>query len=394
MLHLVFERTQAFQHRPQMKTKIFDTISEIPKDVWNQLQNGHSCSYAHEFWMILEQSGLNDFRYQYALFYDETDKPVAFTSFYSITTDIAIFAPEKLRVWLSKIRRFFPNFLKFKMLECGTPITLNKPFVADATVSAKSIINALHTLLMKQAKGHLLIVVRDFEAETLAIEPVFNDLGYHLVDSLPTTYMDIKWPTPQAYLASMKSYYRSKLLKHLRVNQQQGIRHELHDDFADLADILCDQWLVVHNSASEYQREILTPEFYRGFSSKLGTRSKAILFYCNDKLIGHALLLVDGQMLRWLYFGRTTAINDSLYIYVAHQVVETAINLGVTQLEMGLTTYPIKKDLGAYMSPIRFALRSPSRVINPFIGFYYPLLNHTPEIQNKNIFKDEVTAPR
>jgi len=379
-----------------MKTIIFDTISDVPKELWNHLQNGHSCSYSHEFWTILEQSKLNDFHYQYAMFYDDADNPVALTSFYTITTDIAIFAPAKLRALLSKVRQFFPDFLKFKMLECGTPITLNKPFVASTAISNEKMVKSLSKMLLDLAKkqGHFLIVLRDFEPETSAIQSMFQQLGYHLVDSLPTTYMEINWPTQEAYLSSMKSYYRSKLLKHLRINQQQGIRHELHDDFEHLADILCNQWLVVHNSASEYQREILTPEFYRGFSSKLGTRSKAILFYCNDELIGHALLLLDGHMLRWLYFGRTEAINDSLYLYVAHKVVETAINLGATQLEMGLTTYPTKKDLGAYMSPIKFALRSPSRFINPFIGFYYPLLNHTPKIQNKNIFKEEVNAHR
>ena len=372
-----------------MKTKIFNTINDVPKQAWNQIQSGHSCCYSHEFWQVVEQSQLNDFLHNYVLFYDDADQAVAISSFYTITTDIAIFAPPRLRNGLLKIRRYFPNFLKFKMLECGTPISLNKPFVASAATTDLAVTEALNRVLMGLAKkqGHFLIVVRDFEPATEAAGQLFKQLGYHLVDSLPTTYLSVSWPNPQAYLDSLKSYYRSKLLKHLNINRQQGIRHELHDNFEHLADILCQQWLVVHNHASEYQREILTPEFYREFSSKLGPRSKAILFYRHDELIGHALLLLDGPMLRWLYFGRTDAVNDSLYIYVAHKVVETAILLGVTELEMGLTTYAIKKDLGAYMSPIKFALRSPSWFINPFVGFYYPLLNHSPAIQNKNIFK-------
>jgi len=375
--------------RHKMKIKIFDKISDVPKEQWNRIQSGYSCCYSHEFWEVVENSKLNDFLHQYAMFFDEADNPVAITSFYTITTDICIFAPPKLRNLLLKVRKFFPNFLMFKMLECGTPISLNKPFVASADISNEQIVGSINTMLMGLAKkqGHFLIVVRDFEPEHAAAASVFKQLGYHVVDSIPTTYMNINWATPEIYLASLKSYYRSKLTKHLNINKQQGIRHEVTDNFDHLADTLCDQWLVVHNSASEYQREILSPEFYREFSGKLGARSKAILFYRNDDLIGHALLLLDGAMLRWLYFGRTEAINDSLYIYVAHKVVETAINLGVKQLEMGLTTYPIKKDLGAYMSPIQFALRAPSGFINLFVGFYYPLLNHTPAIQNKNIFK-------
>ncbi len=374
-----------------MKTIIFNTIRDVPREHWNHLQKGHSFTYAHEFWDVLEQSQLNDFRYRYAMFYDDADNPVALTSFYTITTDIAIFAPTKLRLLLSKIRQIFPGFLFLKMLECGTPVTLNKPFVASSVLADDEMVKALNDMLLGLAKkqGHFLIVLRDFEPETDAIQPLFKQLGYHLVDSLPTTYMNIDWPTPQAYLSSMKSYYRSKLLKHLRINHQQDIRHELHDNFDHLADILCDQWLVVHHHASEYQREILTPEFYKGFSSQLDSRSKILLFYRKQELIGHALLLQDGDLLRWLYFGRTEAVNDSLYIYVAHKVVETAINLGATRLELGLTTYSIKKDLGAYMSPLKLALRSPLRFINPFIGLVYPLLNHTPEIQNKSIFKDQ-----
>ncbi|MET3139239.1 putative N-acyltransferase [Undibacterium sp. GrIS 1.2] len=372
-----------------MKIKIFEKISDVPKEQWDRIQSGYSCCYAYEFWDVIEQAKLNDFSYQYAIFYDEIDNPMAIASFYTITTDIAIFAPPALRNFLLKIRRLFPNFLKFKMLECGTPISLNKPFVASVAISEQEIVTSLDTMLNGLAKkqGHFLIVVRDFEPESAATGALFKQRGYHLVDSLATTYMTVSWSTPEKYLSSLKSYYRSKLQKHLKINQQQGIRHELHDEFDHLADTLCNQWLVVHNSASEYQREILTPEFYRGFSSKLGERSKVILFYRNDELIGHALLLMDRDTLRWLYFGRTEAVNDSLYIYVAHKVVETAINLGLKRIEMGLTTYSIKKDLGAYMSPIQFALRAPSAFINFFVGFYYPILNHTPEIQNKNIFK-------
>lgn len=372
-----------------MKTRVFDSIRDVPKEQWGHLLKDHSCTQSYEFWDVVEQSNLNDFSYSHAIFYDDADNPVALASFYSITTDIAIFAPETLRRFLLKVRRFFPNFLKFKMLECGTPITINKPFVVIDAGCRNEVIKSLCALLTGIAKkqGHFLIVVRDFEPESEDMQPVFKDLGFHLVDSLPTTYMEIAWATHDEYLSSMKSYYRSKLLKHMKINQSLETHHVLRENFDDLADLLCSQWRVVHDNASEYQREILTPEFYKFFSSMLGKSSKVLLFYRGAELIGHALLLMDGDMLRWLYFGRNDAVKDSLYIYVGNAVIETAIALGAKRLEMGLTTYAIKKDLGAYMSPIKLGLRSPSCIINPFVGMFYPLLNHTPEIQNKGIYK-------
>jgi len=333
---------------------------------------------------------MNDFSYRHVLFLADDETPVALTSFYSITTDIAIFAPMPLRKLLAGIRRFFPNFLKLRMLEWGTPITVSSPpFVTAPGTSPTEMVRHMHAILRATAKaeGQWLIIVRDFEANTEGLQHEFTRLGYHLVDSLPNTYLDIAWSSAADYRAAMKSYYRSKLQKHLRRNEEQQVRHELVDDFDHLAEQLCAQWMVVHNQADEFQREVLTPTFYREFSQGMGPRSKALLFYRADQLVGHALLLHDGPLLRWLYFGRTEANNDSLYLYVAHAVIETAIKLQAERLEMGLTTYSIKQDLGAQPEPIKLAIRGRSNLFNLLVGWGYGLLNTPSRLTAKNIFK-------
>lgn len=358
--------------------------------MWNGLLSEKSRAFTFEFWQAIEESAMNDFEYQYVLLLDDNDVPVALTTFYTITTDIAIFAPLWLRSFLLRVRLFFPRFLKFRMLEWGTPITVSSPpFVVRDGIAQSVVVAHMHQLLMTiaKAKGCFLIVVRDFENATDASQPEFSSRGYHFVESLPNTYLDIAWTTTAAYHASMKSYFRSKLLKHLRKNEVNCVHHELVEDFDHLADVLCTQWLVVHNQADEFQREVLTPDFYRKFSRNLGNASKALLFYKDGVLAGHALLLIDGDMLRWLYFGRTSASNDSLYLYVAHTVIETAITLGAKTLEMGLTTYAIKLDLGAGVRSIKIALRAVSGWINPFVGIGYRLLNRPPSIQARSVFK-------
>lgn len=373
-----------------MKTHIFNSIDQVPQSVWDGLLAGKSLAFSHAFWQVIEKSRMNDFDYRHVLLLDDNDTPVALTSFYSVTTDIAIFAPLPLRNALVRIRRFFPRFLKFRMLEWGTPITVSSPpFVHTDATTPHAVTQHMHQLLQATAKaeGQLLLIVRDFEDTSQALQGEFSALGYHVVDSLPNTYLDITWPSIDAYHAAMKSYYRSKLLKHLRRNQEQGVRHELVEDFAHLSAVLCAQWMVVHNQADEFQREVLTPAFYQEFSGSMGSASKALLFFKRDELVGHALLLQDGGLLRWLYFGRNQATNDSLYLYVAHAVIETAIQLGAQTLEMGLTTYSIKLDLGANVRSVRIALRSTWRLINPFISLGYAFLNRSPAIQARSVFK-------
>lgn len=373
-----------------MKTAVFDSIQGVPEADWNCLLENRHVTHSREFWQVVEQAGLNDFDYRHVLFYDDDGQPVGLASLYTVTTDIAIFAGGGLKALLERVRRVFPNFLKLRMLECGTPITLNRPFVSSGDEVEAKVVSALHELIRQIMKreGQRLVVIRDFEAGTEQAQAQLQELGYQVVDALPNTFMDIRWQNAEAYIKSMKSYFRSKLRKHLRRNTDRGIRYELHDDFDHLADLLCRQWLTVYSQADEYQREVLTPAFYRELSVLLGERSKVLLFYREDELIGHALLVLDGDLLRWLYFGRNEAVNDSLYIYVTHKVIKTAIDLGVKRLALGVTTYSIKKDLGAQMYPMRLALGLRWSFLNPFIGWVYPLINHIPPLNNKMIFKE------
>lgn len=373
-----------------MRIELYDSITKVPRESWNRLARTHSETLSWEFWQVVERSGLNDFEYRHAMLLDEQGEPQAITSFYSVTTDIAIFAPPGLRVFLNRIRRWFPNFLKLRMLEWGSPVTINSPpFARSEALSDKQVIEAMDAVLRRtaRAEGHFLIVVRDFEPNAQNLRSIFRRRGYHWTPSLPNTYMEIHWSTPEQYCDAMRSYYRSKLKKHLKRNQQAGVHHRLVDDFENMAEMLHHQWMVVHQHAKEFQRETLTPTFYGELARTLEGRAKVILFYRGEALVGHALLLVDGDMLRWLYVGREVAANDSLYIYIAYTVVESAILLGARQLEMGLTTYSIKQDLGAEVVPIQMALRATWSWVNPFVGLGYRLLNHIPETHLRPIFK-------
>ena len=364
------------------KVSVFESIRDVPLKEWNAIAKSHSFTYSPEFLEIMESSGTSDFSHGYGLVYDENDHLVSLTHFTISRTDIAIFASGWLRTALTRIRRLFPNFLKIRILECAFPISSQHLLIASEQVHKEKSVQLLGKTLLEIARknGVFLVIIGAFE-------PFLKDLGYQFVPCLPVATLDIAWETPAAYQSAMKSYYRSKLQRHLRINQSNEIRHELRDNFDDLAEVLWQQWYVVHEHATEYNGEALTPDFYKDFSLKFGTRSKVLLIYSKDELAGHALLLLDGDTLRWRNFGRAKAENDSLYIYVCHKVVETAINLEVKHLDMGVTTYAIKRDFGASIVPRKIAIRVSRDIFNRHAAWAYSQLNHVPEIQRKDIFK-------
>ncbi len=379
-----------------LSAELYTSIEQVPREDWNALAQPHSEAMSWEFWRIVERAGLNDFRYFHVLLRDPTGRVMALGSFYSVTTDIAIFAPAPLRALLGLVRRLWPGFFKLRMLEWGTPITIvSPPYARVDEVEDAEVIQAMHRLMRQTARrqGQLLMLARDFEPPQESLRAPCARLGYHWIPSLPNTYLRVRWRSPEEYLGSMRSYYRSKVLKHLKRNLEAGVRHQRVRDFAHLADTLCAQWMVVHENASEFQREVLTPRFYRLLSEDMGGKAQVLLFHRGEQLVAHALLLLDGPMLRWLYVGRELAANDSLYLYVAYSVVCAAIELGAERLEMGLTTYAIKQDLGAEVTPIRIALRASWGLINPFVGLGYGLLNSVPAPGPREVFKAAVEAP-
>lgn len=368
--------------------QIYEKVEEIPDASWHYLAKKSSICFDKKFLSLIETAKINDFEYRYILIF-LGEKPIALSTFYTVTTDLAIFSTGFLKSILFKLRKYFPNFLKLKLLECGTPITINPPVIVDK-VYLDMAVNKLDEVLMHYAKKTkaFLIVCRDFENESRALKQAFHKKKYHIVDSLPSTNMKVYWSSINQYLDSLKSYYRAKLKKHLKINEKNNIRCECLDDFSFLSKTLSKQWLVVFENASDYQREVLNDSFYQLFSQNLADNSKALIFYKENQIIGHALLLIDTKRLRWLYFGRDKAQNDSLYFLVIYKVIETAIDLKLDSIELGLTTYSIKKDIGALMSENQLAIKAPSRFIHFFVRFFYPLLNHVPDIKNKKVFKN------
>lgn len=371
--------------------RTFETIADVPEE-WDSLQARHTLMQSRKFWRLVEDVRLNQVECRYLVAYETGEfepHPLAACACYLIRTDVAIFAGGRLRRLLGWIRRQWPGFAQLRMLECGTPITLNPPMLGPDGMPSDAVIAAFDRELTGIARkaGCLVMVLRDFEPPQQAQLAQLQQLGYHAVDNLPNTRLAIDWDSPQAYQAAMRSYFRSKLRRMLRKNRERGISHRLVDDFSDLAGRLSAQWAAVSQQADEYQREFLSADFYRRFSSDFADNAKVLLFQLGDEWIAHALLLIDGDTLRWLFYGRERPANDGLYVYVGNSVVETAIELGLKQVEMGMTCYPIKKDLGVRMLPMQMALKSPWRPLHPLVGWGYRLLNRIPPVEQRRVFQ-------
>ncbi len=98
--------------------------------------------------------------------------------------------------------------------------------------------------------------------------------------------------------------------------------------------------------------------------------------------MAHALIVLDGATLRWLFFGREEGgSRDGAFFLAIAQIIEFGIAKGVAQIEMGLTTYSSKTDFGARMVPLWMFIRVRAVLIGRLLTALLRLFNPVPDVR-------------
>lgn len=355
--------------------RTYQGIHQVPTEAWDGLAIKASLVYTSDYWRLIEDSAIGCFYDFHYIMVSRQETPVCLAACYFFKVDVNEYLNRILARAIQYIRRLFPEFLRVKILECGTPLnTQLPPFLASVEDKGEDVLACLGSALQDLAREHKVrfIGVKDINGALLrqySASAIFK--GWSMVESVPGAYVDIKWRGIDEYLDSMKSYYRSKLNKHLKINAERNVTCTVVEDFAGFSDALAKQWLVVNKGVKGSKGEIINAEFYKNICVEFDADAKALLFYAEGKMIGHALVIRDYKVLRWLYVGREKKVNDSLYQLMMYKVIEVGIALNVEQIDCGPTTYDVKRDLGARIEPLYYALKCnlpvPYKWIDPIV---------------------------
>lgn len=374
-----------------LRVTVHDSITQIDAAEWDAILAPDRTFFSHFFLKLVEETGLNDCRFHYLVFRSEAGELVAHTLAYTMSTDLLIFSQGLLRRFTDLVRRVFPGYLRPRILECGCPVGLGQPLNLRAGVRLEDLVEPLARAMeqIAVAEGIRLLVVRDFPDPARAAFGGLAAHGYHLIDNLPDTAMEVPWPSFEGYLDSMRSRYRTKLRRRLRMAEAAGLEVAVCRDFGPLAETLFLQWSQVHEGAKEYSREQICPDFYRGMAADPRGRFRVLLVSREDELVAHGVVLGDGDVLKWLWFGRGEAhAKDAAYFLVAARVIQLAIEEGFRSIEMGVTTYTAKTEIGARMVPLAMFLRLRPNLLGGFFAALHGIFNQVPECKQIPVFSE------
>ena len=374
-----------------MQATVHDTIDDIGAAEWDRVFGPERLFQSHAWLRASERGALGDCTPKYVVIRDDAANIVAAVTAYIIPTSLVMFSVSPIRWMAERIQRLIPWFLRPRILECGCPLGPGngigiRPGAAIADV-VPVICETLDRLAARE-RVHL-IVLRDFLEAELETRAAFELAGYARGESLPTMSLDIKWSSYADYLASMTSRHRQKVRRGLALAKKSGLHAQWSGQIGSQSERLARQRENVRQFATEYSRERLAPSFFAQLDQALGSRARLLDVLKGESSVGHALVVDDGSILRWLSFGRETGgVRDGAYFLVLASIVELAVSEGKSMLDMGMTTHGPKTDFGATMHPQWMLLRyrGPLGKLLPLVLKY---LNPNRKTAARRVFRDE-----
>jgi hypothetical protein len=384
------------RHRPSgFQFLLAERIEQLRGDHWDGLVSDASVCLGRRFLHLLEQARPDNLKMHYAMAY-QGDQPLAAVACQSLSvTASALPARKEGR---RSLRERGLDRVKDRVLVCGNVLGWGPQGVAFAAgVDPEPLWHAVAEALYRIRRQDILfgntglVLVKDLGDEEAHADGPLKRYSYTPLPTEPNMILPLRpeWATFDAYLAALKSDYRSDIRKHVRQVEAAGLvvepldaegvrRHaaEIHALYLEVHErqklrlvTISPEW--IPRLAAEFQRDFRTTVVRRpdggllGFVTTLKDRDGAIGYYVGfDK--------------------KAAADGLPLYLRLLYALVEDGISLKARWLSLGRTALAPKAKLGALGHPTRCYVRHRVPAMNALVwGLLHaaPEPNHPPERQ-------------
>ena len=374
--------------------KIHRSIAEVGEDEWDAIVAKDHIFCTHRCAEAIEKSGFSEGGCYYPVVYDG-DEIIAHACVYLIRTEFDLFVRGHLKKMINLVRRRWKDFLILRSLECGPPISIGKTIsIKDGVDRAKTLEALCHGLegLAKEL-GIKFVLFRDFYDNETALYGLLERRGYKKIHNLPKAEIKIRWKTFDEYLNSMRSSYRCKIVKNMDKCAKANVSIQVMKDFSHISGELKRLYDNVYNQAKEIKRERLPATFFHNFGKYLGEKAVLVSAVKDGKLIGYMLLLFNDKTLISKFPGLDYDYSKEYCVYfnLFYKTVELAIETGMKDIDMGITTLDPKKDMGSDIVNLNMYMKYSNPILNRIIPIVFDMMTPPDTMGPRNVFKDKHT---
>ena len=194
---------------------------------------------------------------------------------------------------------------------------------------------------------------------------IVEQKSYTTIPILQDSYINVSWDSYEAYLRHLTAKRRKNVLVATERAESAGV---VVQEAEYSAALLPKMEALIRGVATEHDNTFLyRPNFLHHAHDHLKREDYRVLIACiQDELIGCATLLRSGDEVtaKWSGLNYARTRETHAYHYLAINVVKKAIELGAKRLDIGPTTYVLKRQLGAELEDRFAALKVGIRPLN------------------------------
>ncbi|WP_435413916.1 peptidogalycan biosysnthesis protein [Polaribacter aestuariivivens] len=377
----------------------FNSIDEIPTQIWNHLQCENNIYFHKDFLKSIEKNHPN-ITFSYIVLVDENEKPTAFSSIQIV--DFYMKSMQKDFDFLKKLGRQFGIIKESKPLkllisgntfvsgEHGLFIHQNQ----DKKKVIKELANAINHLVNnnKKLKNNTdAFLIKDFVNESLFITDELKKFSYNpfLVEPNMLLNIDENWLSFDDYLDAMKTKFRVKAKKAFSQSNSIKIEEVTSKNIEEFLPKMTDLYEKVAANA-DFNLGHFNLETYKDFKDKLGSTYILKVLLLNKNVVGFMSGVITKNTLDSHFVGIDYQLNRTYAIYqrMLYHYIEIAISKKLKTINFGRTASEIKSSVGAVPQDLTMYLRHKKTITNKILKLFLQRVQPTP-FQQKFPFKKQ-----
>jgi hypothetical protein len=376
----------------------FSSVNDIPRAVWEELQCTGNVYFNPKYLVSLEKNN-PQITFFYIVLLDENKKGIAFVSIQIV--DFQIDGIEKsLNKNFNKLKYFarkigiFPKLKPVKLLVCGNVFVSgehgvyikenqNNQKVIKNLAKAISHLTKANKELTKEISIYL---IKDFIKESLEVANELYYFNYSSFNVEPNMVLqlDKDWNTLHDYLDAMKTKFRVKAKRALKLSQDLVIKETSIENIKKLLPEITKLYKKVSNKA-DFNLGDFNLETYMSLKNKLGDAYILKTYWHEHKIVGFMSGVLNGNSLDAHFVGIDYQLNRELAIYqrMLYDYVEIAIDKKLHTINFGRTASEIKSSIGAIPQELTCYIRHKKSIPNTFTKRFLKNIAPKPFAQKK-----------
>jgi hypothetical protein len=358
--------------------RVVNSAGAIPAEIRDRAfaEHAKNLSYIDVSARALE----GQFEHHYMILQSRLTGEAGVQPLFFVSQDILDGLPRGLHKALAWPRRFFPGWLRLRMLMVGCSagdgaLDSTEPWFVEALSEAL-------TIYGKRTKTAA-ILFKDFPVVYRDALALLDKHGYRRVPSMPACKLDFNFASFEAY---MKDILGRKLrYKYIKLNKTKPIPFEALTDVTPIANELYELYRQTHER-SKMRFERLTPEFFALIGREMPDTARYFVWRVDGKIAAFALCIIHEGTMYHLNIGFDYSVSFDLQLYYVtiRDLFQWALGQGLKDYVTGQLNYDPKFHLKMRLDPLDLYARHTNPLINPLFKFaigYLQPVRHDPLIK-------------